>query len=301
MLYFLLAALALIAGAGIILLLLSYSEVKHMTEELKKINGSKTSALVRLSNPNRRLETLAVEINRLIAEKQHSEARYKRMEQERRQSIANISHDLRTPLTSVIGYLQLLDDETLSDDERRRYKEIVRSRAKDLSLLITGFFDLSRLEAGEYGIELKSVSLQNILCEMAASFYLDFTTRGIEPELAIDETAPAVIADENAVRRVFSNLIQNALKYGSGTVRISQKKNGDFIDTDFVNDAPQLTADDAQHLFERFYTAERMRSGQNTGLGLAITKQLVEKMNGKIGAELQNGKLTIQIKWRIPA
>lgn len=301
MLYFILAVLALAAVAGFLLLWLSRSEVKHMAEELRKINGSKTVAFVRLSRPNRRLERLAVEINRTIAQKQRAEAQYQRMEQERRESIANISHDLRTPLTSVIGYLQLLDDEALPENERRRYQEIVRSRAKDLSLLVAGLFDLSRLQAGEYGFELTSVSLPNILCEMAASFYPEFTARGIEPSLDIENTAPPVVADENAVRRVFSNLIHNALKYSGGSIRIVLKMDGGYIVTSFTNDAPQLTEEDTQRLFERFYTAERMRSGRNTGLGLAITRQLVEKMGGEIDAYLAEGKLTIRIRWKLPA
>lgn len=299
MLYFILIALVLIAGIGIIMLILSRSEIRHMTRNLKEINEQKTSALVRLSSPNRQLEALAVEINRSIAERQEAEAQYRRMDRSRRQNIANISHDLRTPLTSVLGYIQLLDDEMLSDEERARYKAIVQGRAKDLNRLITGFFDLSRLEAGEYGFELKSISLPNILCEMMASFYPDFTARGIEPAVDIDQAAPSVIADENAVRRVFSNLIQNALKYSSGTIHVSLKRENDMIVTRFANDAPLLMEDDARHLFDRFYTAERMRSGQNTGLGLAITRQLVEKMNGEIGASVNSGKLVIQIRWKL--
>ena len=214
-----------------------------------------------------------------------------------RREVANISHDLRTPLTSVIGYIQLLEDEDLSEEEREKYKEILLSRAKSLEGLIEGFYDLSRLESGDYRLELESVNLQNTLCEILASFYNDFESRGIKPQIDIDEKAPPIIVDANAVRRIFTNLIQNVLKHDGKNFSVTLKQEDGLIVTAFANDAPQLGQEDAEHLFERFYTADRMRSGQNTGLGLAIVKELAEKMNARANAELTDGRLNIEVVW----
>lgn len=301
MIYLILALLLLAGGVCFARLLLLHAEIRHMERNLKEINETQTSAFLQLSTPNRSLERLGVEINRTIAQKQEAMAQRARMEITQRQNLVNISHDLRTPLTSVLGYLQLLEEETLPQEERKRDQAIIRSHAQDLNRLINDFFDLSRLEAGEYKFERTPLSLANILCEMAASFYPDFVLRKIEPEISIDQRAPMIWGDEAAVRQIFSNLIQNALKYAGSAMRVSLATDGTFVRVCFTNDAPQLTEEEVYRLFERFYTAERMRTGRNTGLGLAIVKQLMEQMNGKIEASLHKGRLTIQTTWRIAA
>lgn len=286
------------AGISITMLLLTNKSIKFMTKNLQEINKTKTHKKITLMAPNRKLEDLAEELNKTIDNKRQIETDYENKNLELRRSIANISHDLRTPLTSIIGYIQLLDDEKLTEAERKQYTEIVMSRAKALQLLIGGFFDLSRLEAGEYNFELKPVNLQNVLCEQMAAYYNDFIAKGIEPQIDVDDAAPLVIADENAVKRIFSNLIQNVLKHGSGLIKVGLKQSKNYIITSFTNNAPDLKNEDVAHLFERFYTADRMRSGRNTGLGLAITKSLAEELGCTIDAELKDKKLSIIIKWK---
>lgn len=286
------------AGISITMLLLTNKSIKFMTKNLQEINKTKTHKKITLMAPNRKLEDLAEELNKTIDNKRQIETDYENKNLELRRSIANISHDLRTPLTSIIGYIQLLNDEKLTEAERKQYTEIVMSRAKALQLLIGGFFDLSRLEAGEYNFELKPVNLQNVLCEQMAAYYNDFIAKGIEPQIDVDDAAPLVIADENAVKRIFSNLIQNVLKHGSGLIKVDLKQSKNYIITSFTNNAPDLKDEDVAHLFERFYTADRMRSGRNTGLGLAITKSLAEELGCTIGAELKDKKLSIIIKWK---
>lgn len=271
-------------------------EVKSITCQLNKINSIKTNSKVLLSLRNKNLEKLALEINKTLEEKRKTETEYKKIDLELRQAIANMSHDLRTPLTSIMGYIQLIEDESLPIDEKKEYMDIVKKRAKSLQTLITSFYELSRLEAKEYKFEFKSLSLSNILCDMIASFYNDFINKGIEPAIDIDEKAAMIIADENAVRRVFSNLIQNMIKYGEKSVFISLKQQDKFIIIVFKNDAPNLSVEDASHLFERFFIVDRTRNGNNTGLGLAISKQLLEQMGHEISAELIEGKLSITIK-----
>lgn len=272
-------------------------ELSDAANKLNRINNSNTNSKLLVSTPDKKMQSLALEINKTIEEKQKTEIKYKRMDAELRQAIANISHDLRTPLTSIMGYMQLMEDSDLSLEERKQYADIVDRRAKDLQTLISTFYDMSRLEANEYKFELKAVNLTNIIVDIIASFYNDFSSKGIEPSIDVDEKAAVIIADENAVRRVFSNLIQNMIKYGEKNVEISLKQHKNCVETVFTNYAPGLTEEDVTHLFERSFTADRNRTGNSTGLGLAITRRLVEQMGHMVSAELIDGKLSIIIKW----
>jgi signal transduction histidine kinase len=221
------------------------------------------------------------------------------MDRELRQAIANISHDLRTPLTSIMGYMQLIEDESLPLSERKEYIDIVKKRSKALQMLIGGFYDLSRLEAKEYKFELKTINLYNVLSDTIASYYNDFVRGGIEPHIELEENAKPVIIDENAARRIFSNLMQNLLRYGKDEAAITLKQKEGHISSVFSNQALDLKEEDVKHLFDRFFTGDRARTDKSTGLGLAITKQLVEQMGHKISAKLENGRLSIEIMWKI--
>lgn len=280
------------------LCILLRKEINNVTNQLIKINSNKTNSKILLFFRNKNLENLALEINKTLEEKNKTEVRYKRMDLELRQAIANMSHDLRTPLTSIIGYIQLIEDGSLSEDERKEYINIVKNRSKSLQILISSFYDLSRLEAKEYKFELKSLSLSNILCDILASFYNDFLIKGIEPAIEIDSNSSLVIGDEIAIKRVFSNLVGNMLKYGEKSVHISLKEQGNFIYIVFKNDAPGLSEEDVSHLFDRFFTVDRTRNGKNTGLGLAITKELINQMGQEVYAELALDKLSIIIKYK---
>lgn len=291
----------IIITSGIIFIpyILLRKEIDNITAQLNKINSTSTNAKILLSSSDTQIKNLSLEINKALEKKQKTEAEYKKMDLELRQAIANISHDLRTPLTSIMGYIQLIEDRDISEDEKKQYLDIVKRRAEALQILISGFYDLSRLESKEYKFELKSLNLSNIMCDLIASFYNDFLSKGVEPVIDIEDKAALIIGDENAIRRIFSNLIQNALKYGNGYVYISLKQENSYVVTTFKNDAPNLNDEDVKHLFERFFTADHTRSGKNTGLGLAITKELVEQMGHKIFAEMVDGKLSIIIKWNI--
>lgn len=273
-------------------------EIKNINEQLHVINKSNTNSKIKLSWCNKHLKSLVLQINKNLEEKQKVKVEYKRMDLELRQAIANISHDLRTPLTSIMGYIQLMEDEHISDDERTQYIDVIKNRTNSLQILISEFYDLSRLQSDEYVLELKALNLSNILCDTMAAFYYDFVNKGIEPKVQIDEKVKLIIADENAVRRIISNLIQNALKYAKKFVHISLKQEKEVIVTTITNDALYLSEEDASHLFERFFTADRTRSGKDTGLGLAITKSLVDKMGNSIYSELKESKFSITIKWK---
>ncbi|MBL4934379.1 HAMP domain-containing histidine kinase [Clostridium sp. YIM B02515] len=291
----------IILAIGLIIFIALYfslrKNVSDIADRLDSINSTKTNAKILIGSANNLIKKLALAINNGLEEKLKVEAEYKRMDLELRQAIANISHDLRTPLTSIMGYIQLIEDDNLPEEEKKQYIDIVKKRSKALQMLISGFYDLSRLEAKEYKFEFKTLNLYNIICDITASYYNDFLNKGIDPALELEENIKLVISDENAVRRISSNLIQNMLKYSSKNMSVTLSQKDGYISNIFTNDAPDLKEEDVPHLFERFFTGDKTRTEKSTGLGLAITKQLVEQMGHEISASLKDKELSIEIKW----
>ena len=291
--------LLVIIGIFIALYIFYASELKNINTQLKKINEAKTNSKILLTSSNKELRKLIIEVNKNIEEKQNSEAIYKRLDLGIRQSIANISHDLRTPLTSVMGYIHLIEDENLEKEERSEYLDVIKNRTRDLEELITSFYDLSRLEGKEYKFEMTSININNIMCEVLGSFYKDLLKSNIKSIVDVEETPYFIIGDNIATKRVISNLVQNIIKYGEGDVIFSLKRNGDYVVTIFENKAEKITKEDVEKLFERFFTADRSRTGKSTGLGLAITKELVQQMGHEIKAELIGDRLRTTITWKM--
>lgn len=284
----------------IILLLIFY--IIRMKKELssisKQIEESKGEYInVHTNAINNEVEKLVQDINYLYDNSQKIQANNKKIENELRKSISNISHDLRTPLTSIRGYIQLIKDDSVTEKEKAEYIKIVEKRAEHLQNLITSFYDLSRLNNSEFKFNLKKINLKTILCDSIAMYYNDFVEKHIEPTIEIDEKIDDIISDEGAVERIFSNLIGNMLKYADKNIKISLFQEKNYIVSKFENLAPNVKEEDIDKLFDRFYTTDKSRSDKNTGLGLAITKALIEKLGHKIDAKLVNGSLIIEIKW----
>ncbi|GAA0116998.1 sensor histidine kinase [Clostridium sp. CTA-19] len=297
--YILIVILIALLSITSLKLFLNRKEIRNIKKNLNKINSSDTNEKIKISVSDKYIEELAIEINSCLKLKQQLERNYKELEVELRQAIANMSHDLRTPLTSIKGYIQLIKDEGISKEEKNEYINIIEKRANSLQMLITSFYDLSRLQANEYNFNYEKVNVGNVLCEIISEFYEEFISKGVEPNISIDEKVECVISDKNAINRIFINLIQNILKHSKGEVSISLKRKGDYMDVEFKNYAPELTLYDASHMFDRFFTRDRMRTGQNTGLGLAITKSLVEKLGGNITSKLEDKYLYINILIKI--
>lgn len=251
---------------------------------------------VSMAAPNAAAEELLTAINALLDLREQEEGDYRRQERVIRQQIANISHDLRTPLTSILGYLQLLEGEGLTAEERREYLAIVQGRAKTLQSMIVSFYDLSRLEGGEYPLSRERVDLYHVLSELVAEFYNDF--EGFDMTVELREGLPSVTADPAGVLRVFTNLIRNAMEHGRSRMSILLYQEGDEVVSVFANDAPGLTPEDVEHVFDRFFTADKMRTGQSTGLGLAIVKALVERMGHTVSAELEGDLFRVVVRWQ---
>lgn len=173
-----------------------------------------------LAYPNKDLEDLLQEMNNYLEKTQMEKIKSTRREKEIRKEIENISHDLRTPLTSILGYLELIKDEDITKEEKYEYIYIVERKSRDLKDLIQSFYDLSRLESNEYKVDIKTIDIHKELMEQLLIYYNDFDKKGIDVELDIGEEAINIQGDLNIIGRIFTNLIQNAIKYAKDTFKV---------------------------------------------------------------------------------
>ena len=263
---------------------------RRMREQM----ADETTARLSLPCPSAGAEELLVCLNELLELRQEERAVYHRKEQELRQQIANVSHDLRTPLTSILGYLQLLEGEGLSPGKRVEYLSVIEGRARTLQTFIAAFYDLSRIEGGELPLERDKVDLGRALSDQLAAAYEQIEESGLVMEVDIAPDMPPVWADGGAVTRIFSNLLTNALRHGEDTLAVKLYREGNAVVSAFSNRADGLTAEDAAHVFERFYTADK-----STGLGLAIVKALAERMGHTVAARWEDGVFTVEVRWTV--
>lgn len=270
-------------------------EFRRINKEI--INNLDEYINLKTTSIDKDVENLIQSINLIFDSKQKIVAEKKENEEKLRASITNMSHDLRTPLTSIIGYLQMIKSEKQSEGDKKEYIEIVERRTKSLQQLINSFYDLSRIEGNEYKFNYKKVNLSNVLCENIAVFYNDFINNNIEPIIEVEENIKEIISDDVAISRIFSNLIGNMIKHGGNFVKITLKQEDNLIVTEFINNVTEVTEENLDKLFDRFYTVDNSRSDKNTGLGLYITKILVERLGYFIDAKMEEENLIIRIVW----
>ncbi|SEW41526.1 sensor histidine kinase [[Clostridium] fimetarium] len=270
-------------------------DAKVEIEEL--LQNPDANRILKFSCPDKNFESFLMSINQYLQFTRKERIQYLRREIEIRKEIENISHDLRTPLTSILGYIELIDRKALSDDERD-YLEVVIRKSKSLQRLIGKFYDLSRLEADEYAFENRTVNIHKMLSELLLNSYNEFDKKGINIDLNIGNREVNVLGDEDALERIFTNLINNVLKYATNNLWVSIEAEKNKVVVKFVNDTLQLSDIDVYHMFDRFYMKDEARTNHSTGLGLTITKLLVEKMGGNISADLdEDEKLEIRIEF----
>ena len=272
-----------------------HNAARRMREQL----ADETTARLSLPCPSAGAEELLSCLNQLLELRQEERARYRRKEQELRRQIANVSHDLRTPLTSILGYLQLLEGDGLSPERKAEYLAVIEGRARTLQTFIAAFYDLSRIEGGELPLEREQVDLRRALSDQLAASYGQIEEAGLDMEVELADGLPPVWADSGAAARIFSNLLTNALRHGKDALSVRLYRAGNVIVSAFSNRAEGLTAEDAAHVFERFYTADKMRTGQSTGLGLAIVKALAERMGHTVAARWEDGVFTVEVRWTV--
>lgn len=278
-------------------LLFIKKELMNILNQLKNYNIRKTEKKIDVTLLDKDIEKMTIEINNLIDLHALSNIEKKSAERELKQAIANISHDLRTPLTSILGYIQLIEKPEVTDEERKEYLAIAKDRAKRLQILLNDFFELSVIESVDHSLKLEKLRLNSIVEEIVINLYDKFNEQQIVPSIKIPQEQMNIIGDESAIKRVIENLVINAIRYSDGNVSITLERNNTKINLTISNDVKDITEKDVELFFNRFYTADQTRSGKGTGLGLSIAKALMDKMNGKLSAELKDSCLYVKCSW----
>lgn len=247
-----------------------------------------TNVLITVSSRDKHIRHLAQEINKELKVLRQQRISYLNGDKELKEAVTNISHDLRTPLTAIGGYLELLEQEKKSETAER-YLSYIKNRTEALKQLTEELFRYTVILSAET-MELKAVNIKAVLEESLLSFYGAMTERGIRPQISMTEQQIVRMCNAAALSRVFSNILNNVLKYSDGDLSAELRADGEIR---FSNHAAALDEVQVGKLFNRFFTVEAARN--STGLGLSIAKTLMEQMNGTITAEYGDGKLTIKM------
>lgn len=271
--------------------------------------ATETNILIDISGHDRYMRSLAADINTQLRKLRRERLRYQQGNVEIMNAVTNISHDLRTPLTAVCGYLDLLR-KTDQPAEAVRYLDIIEERINVLKQLTEELFgysaafsmlsgdreDLYRKTSLEKTSLEKTlyeeISLNSVLEESVSAYYAALKKRQITPDIEMPETKILRRLNKNALSRIFGNIISNALKYSDGDLKITMSKQGEIT---FANHAAALDKLKVMQLFERYYTVENAANA--TGLGLSIAKELTMQMGGTIAARYEDGMLRIDIQF----
>ena len=285
----LICVLALCVLTLMIYLLILRSSIREVAEELEEKLRTDTNTLISISTGDSSVQLLASRINAQLQALRKERLKLQTGNDELTTAVTNISHDLRTPLTAICGYLDLLEQEPQSE-KSGRYLAVIRERTDAMRSLTEELFRYSVITATADELDMQAVRLNDILEQSLAGFYGALSARGITPEIRMPKAAVIRELDAAALRRIFDNILSNAVKYSDGDLTIRLRPDGSVT---FSNRASSLSRVQAERLFDRFYTVETARN--STGLGLSIAKLLTEKMGGTITAEYESGHLQICI------
>lgn len=275
-------------------LLLKIFYMRKAIREIKRGFSEKlytdTNTPIMLSSHDKLVSSLANDINVELKELQKQKHRYIQGDKELKNAITNISHDLRTPLTTICGYLSLLDKEEKSEHIARQLS-IIKNRTFTLKQLVEELFRYTTIISDTENSVYTETVINNVLEDCISSYYAIFKEKGITPNINLCEQKIVRSVDKTALLRIFNNIIDNAIKYSEGDLTISLFENGKIV---FSNHTSDLNEIQIGKLFDRFYTVNTAR--KSTGLGLSIAKALIEKMDGNISADYSNNVLSIIIK-----
>lgn len=282
-------------------LLMLRSSIRRINRELTQIASDlEENRVVKLPVPEKEMEALLVTMNRTLKEIREQRISYQKKEQQLKEQIENISHDLRTPLTAILGYLKMIDTEGL-DDEGREYLGIAIAKSQTLQKLVSQFYELSCVTSDNFHLKQERVDVARLLRECCLEHYPLFEQEKKELQIDIPEVPVVISADGDALARVFENLLQNSIRYARSGLWITLNQEEGSIT--FLNDIhPGQEVSDPNRLFDRFYMQKEARNQGGSGLGLTISKYLTQLMGGTMEAEYatKEGKryLIFRLRWK---
>lgn len=282
----------------VILLTVSIFKIIRLKKAAKEISSafadrlhSDTNTQIDISSADKDMCELASVINTELRCLRQEKLKYEHGNTELKNAVTNISHDIRTPLTAICGYLDMIRKTELSE-QQDRYISIMQERTELMKQLTEELFRYSIIISEDEKTETENILINKVLEDSIMGFYAVLSERGIQPEVYITENQITADLNKDYLSRIFSNLLNNAVKYSDGDLFITLSDDGEII---FANTAKGLTSVEVEQLFDRFYTVEAAH--HSTGLGLSIARTLVDRMNGTISAEYNDSKLIIKIKF----
>jgi len=279
--------------AAVILLSVKIYLLKRSSREIRgklaEIISADTNMLIDISSSDKDMKALASALNVQLKILREEQIRFRQGDLELKSAVTNISHDLRTPLTAIRGYLDMLEKEDLPE-QTRRYLNIISGRTEAMKQLTKELLKYSAAVSDETKLNMEEITVNDVLEESISAFYAVLTNRGIVPEINICEERVHKTLNKTALSRIFSNIISNAVRYSSGDLKITLSPDGSIL---FENKAEQLDEITVGRLFDRFYTVET--ADKTTGIGLSIAKTLTEAIGGHISAELDINTLKIKL------
>lgn len=269
-------------------------ELKRIEKELDLVLSRKTNSLVHTEFFSKEINNLVECINHHLTEIKSKESNLERKNTNFIKMIRNISHDLRTPLTSSLGYVSLMLESDIPEQEKIKNLKTIEERLKRLSELIDSFFEFSKILSDNKNIELDEINLVAVIEKSISNHYEDFSKDNRVINFKSNKRKININSNELMLTRIFDNLIRNAYKHSQGNLDIEISQNSSKIKIKFINN---LLSDelDVNRMFDEFYTVDISRTKGNTGLGLAIAKEFVEQLNGIIRADKNKNKLIITI------
>ena len=282
---------------GVIFYLISFSmAVKDINSQLRYINENETNKKVAVGTAPKSITNLTTTINSMLVENRSKELAVAKKDEELKETITAMAHDVRTPLTSLKGYFELMS-ESKNPDDIERYKGIITERIDSLSDMLEQLFTYTKINNTSYKLEMDKVDLSNCVISSLLSYYNDFEKRDFDVKIDIDENVH-IAGDEQSLKRVVQNLIKNSLVHGEKTIGFSLKREADKAIFTVSNGFAEQNRPDVGKVFDRFYKGDKSRKVNSSGIGLSVVQKLVTLMNGEISAKIIDAEFQIVIIWK---
>ncbi len=273
-------------------------QVKDICRQLSFLKEHESNMMIGSDFDSGGIRMLVDNLNELLDMQRKKRRDYQKKEALIADTYTNLSHDIRTPLTSLDGYFQLIEECNNMDDQKR-YLGIIHERIYSLNEMLEELFTFTRLKNESYKFELEPCCINKILKETVFSYYDDWIEINIQPEIKITEELLFVNANKQALRRVIQNVIKNGLDHGEKKIKIELFNEYDQAVLRISNRVINPQEIDAEHVFDRFYKADTARSRTSSGLGLSIAKEMIMRMKGEIGARIDGDEFVVWMRFLI--
>lgn len=273
-------------------------QVKDICRQLAFLLEHDSNMLINREFDMGGIGTLSDRLNELLDLRRKEKRHYQEKEALIADTYTNLSHDIRTPLTSLDGYFQLMEDCENVEDQKR-YLSIIHERIHSLNEMLEELFTFTKLKNESYDLELTPCYMNRILKETVFSYYDDWIRLEIQPDIQITEEQMYIQGNRQGLHRIIQNVIKNGLDHGEKEIRIVLERDQNQAMLRISNQVTHPEQINIEHVFERFYKADAARSKTSTGLGLSIAKELVKRMNGEIEAKIEGNEFVVEMSFPV--